>query len=248
MSIDVDQLSAQLRDFRSRGAAIRRAVDGGEQAVDAAIELLNDRNDGVRWSAIRILSEIADARAIAPLVTLLERGRNTTEVANALRAITGEDLGDDAALWRSWQSGGGSEARAGVLSNAGLLAAATRDLPVTLTSEGDHYVAKVALDDGRSQTIWVDFSASDQDGDPIVQLSTACGPANQDYYQWALELNMTIPFGAIGVARLGEEECFALVDSYSRSTVDPQDIAKSLMTLACQGDAIEQSLASEDRH
>lgn len=209
---------------------------------------MNDRNDGVRWSAIRILSEIADARAIDPLVALLERGRNTTDVANALRVITGEDLGDDANLWRSWQASHGSKAHAGDLSNSELMEAATRDLPVSLTPEGSHYVARVALADDRSQTIWVDFSAADQDGDPIVQLSTACGPANRDHYEWALELNMTITFGAIGIARLADESCLALVDSYSRATVDPQDIAKSLMTLARQGDAIEKSLCSEDRH
>jgi hypothetical protein len=248
MSIDVDQLRTRLRGFRSRGAAIGQAMAGGDEAVDAAVELLNDRNDGVRWSAIRILSEIGDARAIDPLVSLLERARNTTDVANALRVITGKDLGDDAIQWRAWQAGHGSEAHAGDLSNSELTAAVTLDLPVTLTPEGGHYVAKMALDDGRSQTIWVDFSAADQDGEPILQLSTACGPASSNYYEWALELNMTIPFGAIGIAKLGDENCFALVDSYSRSTVDPQDIAKSLTTLARRGDAIENSLSEEDRH
>ena len=248
MSFDVDQLRTRLRGFRSRGEAIGQAIAGGDGAIDAAVALLNDRNDGVRWSAIRILSEIGDARAVDSLVALLERGRNTTDVANALRAITGEDLGDDPIQWRSWQAGHGSKAHTGDLSNSQLMEVATRDLPISLTPEGEHFIAKMALDDGRSQTIWVDFSATDQEGEPIVQLSTACGPASSDHYEWALELNMTIPFGAIGIARVGEDRCFALVDSYSRSTIDPQDIAKSLTTLARRGDSIEKSLSDEDRH
>jgi len=247
MTIDTEALRDQLRDFRSRSAAIDEAASAGADALEPAVELLADRSDSVRWSAIRILAEIGDERAVGPLVGLLERGRNTTDAANALRAVTGQDLGDDPTAWRAWMSNAGATDDSW-LSDEELIAAATRGLDAAYTAGERPCGVTVSLADGRKQSVWIDFDQTDGDGEPIVQLCTACGPARSEHYEWALKLNMSIPYGAIGVASLDDSYCFALVDAYARATVDPEEIAKSLVCLAAQGDAIEKALTEGDQY
>jgi len=201
MTIRAEQLQKELRDFRNRAAAIESAVSEGESAIEPAIELLNDRNEAVRWSGIRILSEIGDRRAVTALIDMLERGRNVVDAANALRNITGQDLGEDVGAWRSWTA-----QDAGVADSSGfrrpsddeLLQVALRDLPVEVSGSGQQYSIDVSLPEGRTQRVWVDFGCTDPQGDAIVQLCTACGPVDDSKYEWALKLNMTIPYVASG--------------------------------------------------
>lgn len=244
-----EELREQLRNFRSRAEAIAAAISAGDAAVEAALALLNDRHDGVRWSAISILSEIGDERAVPPLIALLKREKNTVAAANALKALTGQDLGDDVNAWLEWSSGGATASGPEGATDAALIDAAIKDLPVTLSGgEQGLYVAEVSMADGRSQKVWIDFRASDSGGDPTVQLSTTCGPASAEHYEWALKTNMQLSYGAIGIADTAGTVSFAMVDSYSRATVDAQDLAKSLIALATHADSIEASLTKQDRH
>jgi len=253
MSINVDEFRRGLWNIRTRATVMDGAVDGGdgEDYTDAAIELLNDRDEGVRWSAVKILAEIGDERAVGPLIALLERGKNSTETANALRAITGQEIDADPGEWRKWadrQSAGGSEANLGILSEQALLSAAVKDLPARVSGGKGNYSVSVSLEEGRSQQVWVDFSKTDPADQPIVQLCTPCGDAVADQYEAALKLNMAIPYGAVAIALLDGKLCFAMVDAYLRATVHPEDISKSIMTLAREGDKIEQALADGDRY
>jgi len=251
MAMDIDQLRRGLRNIRTRSATINAALDGGEACVEAAIQLLNDRDEGTRWSAIRILAEIGNARTVAPLIALLDCGKNVTETANALRSITGQDFGEDAEAWRRWAREKpelGASATPDILSEEELLAAATRDLPVTVSGGEQQYAVDVSLSGGRSQQIWVDFSQTDPSGQPLVQLCTPCGDADEKRYEWALKLNMSMPYGAVALALLDETLCFAMVNTHLRATVHPEEIAKSIMTLAREGDNIEKALTDKDRY
>lgn len=239
-----------LRNVSTRAATIDAVAVQGADMIEAVLPLLQDRHEGVRWSAIKILAEIGDERAIGPLVALLEQHKNMASVASTLRAITGQNLGDTLEEWRHWllldaearHIDGGS-----TLSDGALITAATRDLPVTVTETDGNYTIDVALNEGRAQRIWIDFSRKDLNGRPMVQLCTPCGDADPAQYEDALKLNMSIPYGAIALALLDEKLCFAMVDAYLRETVHPQDIAESIMSLARHGDSVENSLSSEDR-
>lgn len=249
--MDTRDLRAGLRNIHTRSATIDAIAERGEGMTDALIPLLQDRHEGVRWSAIRLLSEIGNPRAVAPLITLLEQNKNATDATNALRAITGYDLGEDPAEWRRTvmqnpdiRNAGGN----GILSDHELLAAATRDLTATVSGQGAEYRVDVALPDRRSQQVWVDFSQTDSDGNAIVQLLTPCGDADETQYEAALKLNMSIPYGAIALALLGDTLTFAMVDAYLRDTVHPEDMARSILSLAAQGDAVERSLSGADRY
>jgi len=78
-----DELRGGLRTLQTRSATIDAAVDSG--AVDIIIPLLQDRNEGVRWSAIRILGELGDERAVLPLIDLLEQRKNESDVTRDLQ-------------------------------------------------------------------------------------------------------------------------------------------------------------------
>jgi HEAT repeat protein len=251
--MNIEELRRRLRNIHTRSAAINAAIDAGETVIDTLLVLLQDRNEGVRWSAIRILSEIGDDRAVGPLIALLEQSKNTIDVARALRAITGEEeLGDDPQEWRSWarqDSRLRSSAGDGMLSDHELLEAATRDLPVTIKyGEAGVHLLKVSLPEERSQQLWIDFTRTDPDGQAIVQLSTPCGLADAARYESALKRNMSIPYGAIALGTLNDALHFVMVDSYLRRTAHPEDIAESITSLAAHGDAVERMLSEEDRY
>jgi hypothetical protein len=250
--MSTDQIRRGLRNFRTRAATIDSVAEKGDSAIDGVLPLLQDRNDGVRWSAIKILTEIGDERAIGPLIHLLEQSKNATDVENALRAITGQELGDDPGEWRSWATG---EAKVddtagggGTLSDGDLIAAATQDLPATVEGAEQDYIVKVSLPDGRSQQVWVYLSRVDPNGRPIVQLCTACGDADEEHYEAVLKLNMSIPYGAVGIASLDDSLCFAMVDSHLRENIHPESLAESIMSLARHGDSIEKSLSGDDQY
>jgi hypothetical protein len=251
MDMDRDELRRGLRNFETRARMIEAAIDEGEGSIETVLPLLHDRSEAVRWSAIRILTEVGDERAIGPLVGVLERGKNETDTLNALCTISGEDFGTDIKAWRQWLLED-PELRAtatdGILSDDSLLAAAIEGLPVSVSGNGPDYALTVSLPEGRSQQVWIDFSKKDGDDQTIVQLCTPCGDSDQVRFEWALKMNMSITYGAVALAELDGRQCFAMVDSYLRATCDPEDLAKSLMSLAEQGDAIEKTLAHEDRY
>jgi hypothetical protein len=162
--MNTDVIRRKLRDFRTRAATIAELSETGEAKIDEITPLLQDRHEGVRWSAIRILSEIADLRAVGPLLSLLEQEKNVSDVALALESITGQTFGDDLLAWKQWAmqtSDCPTESIPNLLSDAELIAAATEDLPVTVSGSGLEFSVSVKLDEGRSQQIWVDFSHQD---------------------------------------------------------------------------------------
>lgn len=223
-------------------------VEKGRAASALVVPLLQDRDEGVRWAVTRVLGDVGDKEAILPLVSLLEQGVNVSDAVQALRSITGETMGDNAMAWREWvqrQAGGGT-AGEGVLSDQELVKAAIKGLPATMSGGGQEYEINVTLPERRMQSVRIDFSGKDADGSPVVQLITPCGPAVAEHYEVVLKLNMSIPYGAIGLALLDDVQYFALIDTHLRVTVHPQAIAKSIMSLARQGDALERMVSGKD--
>ena len=75
---------------------------------------------------------------------------------------------------------------------------------------------------------------------------TACAAADSARYEEVLKLNMIIPYGAIGLASIDDEICFAMVNTYLRETANPRELGFSIMTLAREGDTIEKALSRQE--
>lgn len=243
--MDTNTLRRGLYNIRTRAAAMDEVIASGRDSLARVLPLLQDRDEGIRWAATRILAEIGDESAVLPLVTLLEQSRNTADVVQALKSITGQDLGDKPVAWREWALGSAG-CGTGLLSDHELVAAALQGLPATSEGSGQEFVVSVTLPERRAQHIRIDFTAKDAEGNAVVQLTTPCGKASHEHYEAALKTNMSISYGAIGLALLDDELCFALTATHLRATIHPASLAKSIMSLARHGDAQERILSPSD--
>ncbi len=246
--MNTDFIRRGLYNIKTRSETMDAAIGAGPGVLPAVIPLLQDRDEGIRWAAIRILTEVGDNTVILPLITLLEQGRNTTDVIDALKTITGQDFGDKTLAWREWllQKSSGHAAPSGMLSDKDLVSTAIKGLPATMEGSDQDFVVIVTLRDRRSQAIRVDFSGKDKDGHPLVQLTSPCGKATPAHYEEALKLNMSIPCGAIGLAMVDDILSFAIIDNHRRVTLHPDDLAESIMSLAFYGDMMEMKLSGSD--
>lgn len=98
---------SQVRNFAARSLG---DIDD-QRAVEPLIYALRDEDMGVRGDAASALGKLKDKRAIRPLLAMLkERKGNYQFAAEALKAITGQSLGDDPRKWeeflekRTWTS------------------------------------------------------------------------------------------------------------------------------------------------
>ncbi len=238
-----------LYNIKTRALTMDALIEKGHEASVDVIPLLQDRDEGIRWAAIRVLAEIGNEDAVLPLIHLMEQSKNLSEVIRALQSITGQNLGDKVAAWRKWATQAklkNANFFSGILADKDLVEAAIKDLVVTVSGEDQEYVVSVPLPERRNQNIRIDFSIKDTEGNPVVQLTTPCGLAVADQYEEVLKLNMSIPYGAIGLAMLDDKLFFALVHTHLRATVHPEDISKSIMCLARHGDSLERGLSSQD--
>ncbi len=96
------------RDPAVRVAAVLAAAVAGAPEVsrDAATRGLSDRDWRVRSAAAEVLGDSKDLQAVTPLIAGLRRetGRLRRDLSEALRRLTGKDLGADADLWQLWWS------------------------------------------------------------------------------------------------------------------------------------------------
>ncbi|MCA9116939.1 MAG: serine/threonine protein kinase [Planctomycetaceae bacterium] len=118
---------------------------------------------------------------------------------------------------------------------------------ITWTRDNSHYTLKVGLPDGRSQKVYLELDRRDT-SQPLLLIYSVCGPADAGYFETALRLNSVVPHGGLAIRDVEGESQFIMVDTYPRSTVDAEEIRRSVMEIACRADEIEHLLTGEDRH
>lgn len=87
-----------------RRAVIALGMTKDERAVEPLIRVLGDSDFSVVMFAARYLGKLGDERAVEPLIGKLS-SQNTGVRQwsyNALKAVTGEDFGEDYAAWKAW--------------------------------------------------------------------------------------------------------------------------------------------------
>lgn len=259
MSERARELVAQFRDFHTRKAAMDGLAALGDEAVPALVETLGSRAENIRWCARSVLVEIGSDLAVERLTAALDDPRRRAEAVEALREITGEELGERRERWEAWRRGEGQPppeetqpearpAQAELLSNEQLVEAAIAGAEIKAEARESGYSLTVPLASGRHQEVTVTFSAKDFEGEPLVVVYTECGPASAKNYEWALRQNLRMSFGAIGLRDRQGTPTFVMLNTHARATVLPTDIRKSVLLLARKADAVEAALTKEDRH
>ncbi|WP_010587447.1 serine/threonine-protein kinase [Schlesneria paludicola] len=111
--------------------------------------------------------------------------------------------------------------------------------------EGRRYRIDLTFSGGRHQTAFVepsDHAAADR----LLRISSVCCPALSVYFEPALRLNSEILHGALAIAEIDKQAVFVMVDNYPLSTVDPEEIRRSVLEVAHRADAIEKLLTGLD--
>ena len=109
----------------------------------------------------------------------------------------------------------------------------------------DKYRLSLQLSNGRRQTLFVepsDHSAAER----LLLISSVCCPAEPAYYEAALRLNSEILHGALAIREIDGLPMFVVVDTYPRSTVDVEEIRRSVLEVAQRADSVEHLLTGQD--
>jgi HEAT repeat protein len=107
---DRTTIAMLIRALKEKSKWVRRGAIAALQntddplIVDPLIEALRDESMDISEQASRKLGKMKDPRAIGPLIQALEKAheRDRRVIAEALTAITGENLGEDPVKWRDW--------------------------------------------------------------------------------------------------------------------------------------------------
>lgn len=116
---------------------------------------------------------------------------------------------------------------------------------VTWTRTELLYELQLTLANGRLQRVYVqpsDHSVAER----LLLISSVCCDAEPDYYEPALKLNGEMPHGGLAIREIDGVKKFVVIDTYPRSTVDAEEIRRSVLEVASQADAVEKLLTGLD--
>ncbi|MEW4487588.1 protein kinase [Thalassoglobus sp. JC818] len=116
---------------------------------------------------------------------------------------------------------------------------------VSWVRRGEQYQIDVSLPDERKQTVFVTHS-NHRYHERLLQIYSVCCPAEPHYFSAALRLNSRISHGALALRDVDDQEYFVITCSYPRSTVDGEEIQKSVLEIASHADAVELLLTGKD--
>lgn len=112
---------------------------------------------------------------------------------------------------------------------------------------GSGYDVQLRLPGGRGQKVFVEPNAPAA-AEPLVTIGSLCCRAVPAYFETALRLNSEILHGALAIRQIAGESMFVVLDNYPRSTIDPEEIRRSVLEVAHRADAIEKLLTGGDIH
>lgn len=111
--------------------------------------------------------------------------------------------------------------------------------------DGMKYRLEVNLPESRKQTVFIAHSEH-AFHERLLQIYSVCCPAETHYFPAALRLNSQISHGALALKEIDGTEQFVITCSYPRSTVDGEEIRRSVLEIAAHSDAVELLLTGND--
>jgi tRNA A-37 threonylcarbamoyl transferase component Bud32 len=105
----------------------------------------------------------------------------------------------------------------------------------------------IDLPGGRKQAAFIEPSQHAA-VDRLVTISSICCEATPSYFETALRLNAVILHGGLAIREIDGISVFVMLDTYPRSTIDPEEIRRSVLEVGHQADAIEKLLTGIDKN
>lgn len=112
--------------------------------------------------------------------------------------------------------------------------------------EESRYRITVELGEGRHQVVQVEAS-SHAAAERLLLIYSTCCSIQPAYFEQALRLNSFMNHGSVAIREIDGEPKFVVVDTYPRTTVDAEDIRRSVHEVARHADGIEKLLTGLDR-
>ena len=129
-----------------------------------------------------------------------------------------------------------------------LLQESLQGLNLELTSQAKKFRVQLPISEQRKQTVHVRFDRQDLEGHPMIAIQSFCGAQSPELYKLCLEENGKMAYGAIGLAKLGNEEMFVVGDNQLAATADPAELRAAILQIAHKADNLEALLTGADRH
>lgn len=130
-----------------------------------------------------------------------------------------------------------------------LLENALQGLSAEIEEVEKKFKLRLSLPGQRYQTVHVRFDRQDLQGNQLISLLSYCGQETAELYQTVLEENSQWSYGAVGLARLGNEEMFVVSDNQLAETADPPELKAAILQVADKADQLEALLSGgQDRY
>jgi hypothetical protein len=117
---------------------------------------------------------------------------------------------------------------------------------VTVSETEDGYEIVTRLESGRFQKVYLVRSRDESRDIDLIQIFTACAPANDRVFKWALEANCKLTHGALAMRTLSGKEMLIITDTCQAGTVTREQIRDAVFAIAEAGDVIEKGMTRVD--
>ncbi|MCO6459570.1 MAG: SPFH domain-containing protein, partial [Pirellulaceae bacterium] len=113
---------------------------------------------------------------------------------------------------------------------------------------GDKWDVVVPISSLRKQTVHVDFSAQDEEGNKVVSYTSTCGPATEKNAVALLKYNLKMVHGAFAIQGSQAGELVVIRANQLAGTLDPLEVTRVITAVAWQADKVEQQLMGGDSY
>ncbi|MCL4207628.1 MAG: SPFH domain-containing protein [Pirellulaceae bacterium] len=113
---------------------------------------------------------------------------------------------------------------------------------------GDVWSVVVPIGTLRKQTVHVDFTVKDDDGNAVLGFSSVCGPASDRNAMALLRYNTKMIHGAFAVQQTPAGEMIVVQGNQLASIADPLQVTRAITAIAWQADKVEEKLGGGDNY
>jgi hypothetical protein len=118
----------------------------------------------------------------------------------------------------------------------------------SVKEQGETWSVTVPLGTLRKQTVAIDFSRRDEEGDAMIAYSATCGPATPQNALFLLRFNEQMVHGAFAVKQTPSGDMVVVQANQLVDTADPLEITRLVTAVAWQADRAEEKLMGGDQH